>query len=88
MLYVLSTHRASLALLFLLGAGLSSVRVNAQEIPKITRGTTGQALVTSTQNLKDPGPPPPTVMIYDSRYMTVAATLFGDLPHPAARLGL
>lgn len=78
MLHVLSTHRASLAcrtfclaLLFLLSAGLFSVRVNAQEIPKITRGTTGQALVTSTQNLKDPGPPPPTVMIYGSSGNTI-----------------
>lgn len=43
----LACRALCLALLFLLSAALFSVPANAQSVPKIQRGTTGQALVTS-----------------------------------------
>ncbi len=61
----LACRALCLALLFLLSAGLFSVPANAQSIPKIQRGTTGQAKVTSDTTVTDQHPPP-TFFINDS----------------------
>ena len=67
----LTCRALCLALLFLMSAGLFSFPANAQSVPQIQRGTTGQAKVTSDTTVTGQHPPPPTFFINDSSGSTV-----------------